>query len=464
MFSYFHRNKCAYEKGQITPFFIVILVVIIIMAMVTVNLSKVAFTKGETANAVDAGALAAGSVMANLFNVITKVTKDMEKAYWGFFNKVSVDFVMAVTHLSQAYILSYIAQSNILDALKASCWNPCYIAGLVGSALALTEQAIPEIEDGFIPVVKQVIIPEVDKFHDEQFQLYQEIFRMVQGAAEKGLKQAKKMGLKFAFMNSGIGNKLKVSGGGKSRSDFEQFLNDIKGEKDTETFSWTDGQGRNHSVEVKINIDPVNAMGVKVTQIDYSQERSGLLQIVALAQGALMRLKQTEVYLQIAKALLDLACWLMRLGCLLCVILALILCSIAKVFVRLAGQTNLAARNRMDEIYAQIPEYWARLLPREEVFISKDEYDAADKIICWIDEVYYNDQPHNRLVRVDTLQQHEGSKEAGLWKYRYPDTKSFSVVSFEGYGQIYQARPKNNGVAGPIMRHTPSIIQTDKAD
>ncbi|MBM3250496.1 MAG: hypothetical protein FJZ09_06650, partial [Candidatus Omnitrophica bacterium] len=68
MLRYFHQNKLRYNKGQVAPFFIVIIIVIIIMAMVTVNLSKVALIKTETSNAADAGAIAAGSAMASLFN------------------------------------------------------------------------------------------------------------------------------------------------------------------------------------------------------------------------------------------------------------------------------------------------------------------------------------------------------------------------------------------------------------
>ena len=82
MFTFFHGNKYNYNKGQLTPYFIIVLVILIMMAMVTVNLGKVSLTKTDTANAADAGALAAGSVMANVFNQIAQANSQMEVSWY----------------------------------------------------------------------------------------------------------------------------------------------------------------------------------------------------------------------------------------------------------------------------------------------------------------------------------------------------------------------------------------------
>ena len=55
-----------YEKGQIFPFLIAIICVVIIMVMITINLGQINIFKTETSNAADAGALAAPSVLSGI--------------------------------------------------------------------------------------------------------------------------------------------------------------------------------------------------------------------------------------------------------------------------------------------------------------------------------------------------------------------------------------------------------------
>lgn len=65
------------KKGQIAPFLIAVIVILLIAVMVTVNLGKVSLTKTHTANAADAGALAGGSTMANGLNTIGDISDGM---------------------------------------------------------------------------------------------------------------------------------------------------------------------------------------------------------------------------------------------------------------------------------------------------------------------------------------------------------------------------------------------------
>jgi hypothetical protein len=64
MFIFFAENRANYRKGQIFPFLIAILVIIIIMAMITANLGKLAIFKTDVSNAADAGSLGAASVLS----------------------------------------------------------------------------------------------------------------------------------------------------------------------------------------------------------------------------------------------------------------------------------------------------------------------------------------------------------------------------------------------------------------
>ena len=57
-------NKARYEKGQIFPFLIAIIAVIIIIAMITLNLGQIAIFKTDVSNAADAAALAGASTLS----------------------------------------------------------------------------------------------------------------------------------------------------------------------------------------------------------------------------------------------------------------------------------------------------------------------------------------------------------------------------------------------------------------
>ena len=65
MFGDFEKNKTRYESGQVFPFLIAILCVVIIMIMITVNLGQIGMFKTEVSNAADAGALAGVSVLSS---------------------------------------------------------------------------------------------------------------------------------------------------------------------------------------------------------------------------------------------------------------------------------------------------------------------------------------------------------------------------------------------------------------
>ena len=64
MFIKFSVEKHEYERGQIFPFLVGVIAVLIILAMITVNLGQIGIFKTDTSNAADAAALSAGSVLS----------------------------------------------------------------------------------------------------------------------------------------------------------------------------------------------------------------------------------------------------------------------------------------------------------------------------------------------------------------------------------------------------------------
>jgi hypothetical protein len=63
MFNYISAHKNTYHKGQIFPFMLAVVVVLIIMFMMTINLGQMSVYKTDTSNAADAGALAGASII-----------------------------------------------------------------------------------------------------------------------------------------------------------------------------------------------------------------------------------------------------------------------------------------------------------------------------------------------------------------------------------------------------------------
>ncbi|MCD6539799.1 MAG: hypothetical protein J7K37_03765 [Candidatus Omnitrophica bacterium] len=62
MFVYFSKEKINYFKGQIAPFLIALIAIVVLLIMITVNIGKISMFKTDTSNAADAGALAGATV------------------------------------------------------------------------------------------------------------------------------------------------------------------------------------------------------------------------------------------------------------------------------------------------------------------------------------------------------------------------------------------------------------------
>lgn len=407
MLIYFHQNKFKYNKGQLAPIFIVFLVVLIIMAMVMVNLSKLAFIKTDSSNAVDAGALAAGTVMANLFNNVAVANHAMINAYW--------EGYLAILVLATA--------ASILFglAIAYACSQPCVALGYM-----------PYIEKLLWSILTSVI-----GLHIAQLFTYCSINEM----AIKWRKDAVKTGHKFSFANSGINSKLRQGGPpasivepekmGNYRDTYKQFFDSL-GDAPEYTYSWKDGQDRGHFVYSKITIDDVSTFKVR---------------IAALPTPLILGLLGTALTLAyLAEAALDAACacWMDCItccnywcdeGCFCCAVLAE---ECAKAIGYLVGS------------WAAMLAAVAGILPGDTDLISGCPWGYI-YIITWIIDIYYKGKPHNRLVLAETTQHHTGA-DLGLWNARYPDTAGYSLVSFKGNGEIYP----------PWDDFDASIIDTDK--
>ncbi|MFH0763273.1 MAG: Tad domain-containing protein [Candidatus Omnitrophota bacterium] len=446
MFSCFHQNKFRYEKGQIAPLLILVMVILIIMAMATVNLSKVSTDKTNSANSVDAGGLAAGSVMANVFNGIAVSNSQLEASYWEFFASVSVAFALANMNLSKASTAAAEASASAASAAGSACGSPCSAAKTASKAAKSATQAAASVSK-LMTDIKSIRVAVI------AFTIAQEYFYLnIRKMAEEGRDNAVKMGHRFSFINAGISTRLpnvitEGTSWNKSRKDFSRFIDGLESEESYQ-FEWKDGQNRQHFVKSKVEIDPVDTFALKVTVLPMPAEVALLTRILSYATIAKTALESAAKSYSSAAGLLSTACRCKMCckpdnpGCCACKNLY---CAKGAAALKSGISANQQAITSLSSIPGLLIASLAGLLPGPTLTDSSGALGAIWPI-CWIEDVI-----HNRKVKVDSWQGH-GQLDIGFWRFLYPQIHSFSKIDFTGQGQIH----------APDPRHDASIIQTDK--
>jgi hypothetical protein len=442
MFTYFHDRKFKYEKGQLAPVYILILVIVIIMAMVTVNLSKVAMVKTDTANSADAGALATGAIMANAFNGVAIQNNLMMNAYWSAYMSIALAFILTFRKLIMAYMTASAAltaaSTNAL-ALQPPCATSCAALAAIRTTYIPLDSAVLNLA-WVIKSIAAIGVSITGLWIAQQFN-YQIIRRM----AVRGRSSAIRNGHGFVFSNSEIGSKLKAgsmpSGVTKDpqgyRDAYVNFLDGI-GDNEHYNYSWRDGQERLHSVDSNVYTKKVDDFKLTVTLLSFGEEFAATVASIAsvmLAKSSLIAAK--AAYLT-AGIYFDAAC--LQVPCCICPYpVCCPSCTASAVSGKMALipgiAENSAALLAMTGTFVLLVTALAGLLPVRET-TSSGEWDVPLEIVCWISDI-----DHDHLVRVDTIQSHQGA-DLGLWKTSYPTTSSYAVVDFAGRGSIDPPNPR----------------------
>lgn len=189
------KNIFYRRDGQVAPFMIAIIVVLIMALMVTVNIGKVGFTKTNTANAADAGALAGSVMHANTLN--------------------------SLADTNTAMIAEYLSTQAIFLVPAPICTEWVKFISYLAFVAAQTAQYILAWQN-----------------------------------AEKGYEEARNSAKQFAFMNAGIDEpKPRLNGETyeaylQRESRFGQWMKD-KG-YESGLYTWTDNQGQENSFRVDV--------------------------------------------------------------------------------------------------------------------------------------------------------------------------------------------------------------------
>lgn len=455
MFIYFNENKCAYHKGQLAPFFIVFIIIIIIAALVTINIGKVAKTKTYSANSVDAGVLAAASTMASAFNYIAVANSHMEVNYWYFAGLATISFLLGYLKIDGAMSLTSKAL-GMACGVRTAC-----------AARGVASAAIKEVQE-FIQTMQSLIV-QVTGY----WLLQSSFYEMIRDNVDDYRQSAIDSGYNFAFSNSGITSKLKTCGltdtslcdpcedacerdckdecgddssclDTCSREELNCLINNCQSQraeyqlwvKDNtknvpngavRTYSWLDGQGRSHDVATRIVVDPVDDYDLTTTILSFPAELILLVAAIVYSNTAIAALTA-------AGGSLSCAC-----ACTVCCP-GSHWCNTCPCFYSCCASAvaSLGAADAAEGV-ALIMSIAAHVgLAPLGFFQSHSDNDADLFLIAWIDEV-----PHSRIVEVYQTQRHQGA-DLGAWSTEYPLITSSSRASFAGNGKIHDPDPHHD--------------------
>ena len=383
MFIYFNQYKANYRKGQLAPFFIAFIILLLVAALVAVNIGKIGIFKTYTSNAADAGALAAGSVMASVFNGQAVMNSEMIVATHNFLASMGVVTALIIAN-------AWAAVGGCAAIPCCSCPGGCCCVCCCGSTPCgnRVKDTIAALKGAIVAVVA---------FHAAQYYFY----RTIKQSAMEGREYAIEAGYRYAFLNSGIGNAL-ISG--EVPSDPQEQEGDDNNYSDTfgdwiktpavtsGSYRWVDGDDRDHEVRVSVATESIN---------DYEMRRP------VLPTAAIFAL-----YYQ-AIGTISAASW--ACGC----------CPAA------TGVLSAAAASVSWAVLAAM----AGLAPAWSIKAS----GLADLafLMYWIDDI-----DHDRKVTLNVWQEHEGRDYGVMGQAQYPITHSYSLVDFEGEGEIYHPNPK----------------------
>jgi len=219
-FLWFKQNKHFKRRsglpGQITPFLLVVLVILLVAIIATINIGRVSLDKTCSANAADAGSLAAASAWASALNMLTEINRDQIE-FWFDLNYYTYRqfYYAADSYLAEARTKLLEASASAIAAAELSkkpltCYTKPWVEG-IGVAV-LDGIAAKFVLDASVAVSAFTIAltfmqSMTDSFYEQQWSKY----CAARDFMDDSYINARKTGLTYAFNNSCIPAKLSDS-------------------------------------------------------------------------------------------------------------------------------------------------------------------------------------------------------------------------------------------------------------
>lgn len=246
--------------------------------MITVNIGKVSLIKTHTSNSADAGALAAGSAMASIFNSLAVANQqliDMTEAF-----RIALDYQYRKAY---RYFYKSIENSVYANVLAGATLGVMYLSAcaaiiLLASPATLGALVALAYAYWYFAIRFKVRVKAIRALVEAWYEAMYEAYGNIRESISEAIPSAIQAGHQLSFANANISSKLiedpeKAVGTSwdKTTDDYENFFDSL-GSSGSYTFSWRDGHNRAHSVTSN-----VSTADVVVYDLGHTEKRSDQL-------------------------------------------------------------------------------------------------------------------------------------------------------------------------------------------
>jgi len=283
-FAWFSENKQFKKRngvsGQITPFLLVVLVILLIAAIATINIGRVSLDKTCSANAADAGSLAAASIYATAFNNLAQANANMEDSFdIAYISNYEVTYLEAQDYMNEAIMYTLVAIALMESAIggyptMCSVWGTGLRIAAIETAAALALEQAYQALLAFNYCV-QVMESITESFHESQWKAFCNSVVSMDSAYESSYNS----GFTYAFSNSCISSKLSDTQNDEFSLWMSSFTADsgsiddwilAKPAKDG-VYTWQDKVAQEHTVTVTLDLPKITSYEVQHTTGSYSE-------------------------------------------------------------------------------------------------------------------------------------------------------------------------------------------------
>lgn len=267
-----HFKKRVSPKGQVVPFLLVVLVILLIASLSTINIGRVSLDKTAANNSADAGALASASAYAGAFNWLAETNEVVLWLTYQQFRVVMYDLYeegdsiidVAIAYGATAMALAlagyYTVQSGVPTCCAVFNWQYLVAMALYIASASACVLSAAEVQK-FI-VVSSFMRSLVDNHYETQ----KENYRVICESMQEARVNSSDTGYYYNFSNANISSKL-------SEEQSNQLSAWFSAEGYTSgSYTWQDKISQAHTVNASIDVPGISSYQLQKTEYSYTKE------------------------------------------------------------------------------------------------------------------------------------------------------------------------------------------------
>jgi hypothetical protein len=418
MYIYLEENTNSYHKGQLTPFFIAILTILIIGILVTVNIGKVSVIKTHNSNSADAGALAVASTCASIFDSLAMASQAMYMMYAYFLGNIERMLDEAKDDVIDSYQWAIRAE---ISALLGVALGYTPYAGKFLHIILVLMAVIFFILAGYYFQRAWVTMAATESVIETMQETQMSYYESIRENIEQAMSEAPNAGYAYGLINSGFGSMMD-----SDSSEYTEYENAI--DNYSSSFSFADGQGRGHSVDISVGLAQIGAWHVYKTidDLDTILDYFFEFDLYAIAISVMYVWAASELTQEVDMASYENVCsqgyaWHTMACPPLCVCVIPTAVNTYAMYVWWAVALAMATILEIAFLPPLIEDI--RNGVQENGVITDP---SGEEILVTIQDV-----THSRSLSVSSKQSHAGAN-LGLWTTSYPTVNASATASFSG--------------------------------